>query len=425
MTYKKNAMPLVSVVMPSLNQVQFLEAAVRSVLEQDYPNLELIVADGMSTDGSLELLMQLQAEYGERLRWSSQHDGGAAQALNHAIGQAQGDVLGWLNSDDLYAPEAVARAIAHFEKHPNHQMVYGEGQHINVADEVLGNYPTKPPSTPLDVFANGSFICQPTVFMRREALAQVGALDAMIRTAFDFDLFVRFFKRYPRQIGLVRRVQAFSRLHTACMTQRLRRQVALDGMHVVAKELGTVPEHWFWTHVDEMCASYPLGPDALPLVKQLEAFLKETSAHLKPAVLKSLIERLKADWRVRLATPELYATVQPDAWVSKTLTVKYRWQGKPAAAVLVRCNAPWPVAGKIHLKVLTPNGKVQRSVLEVPDDFVLRFEVPEGEQSGCMIWTVETAQGFVPAKHDKGSTDKRKLAFQVLELSTEAQTLNA
>jgi hypothetical protein len=141
---------------------------------------------------------------------------------------------------------------------------------------------------------------------------------------------------------------------------------------------------------------------------------------VKADVLKAMVERLKADWRVRLATPELFATVQPDAWANKQLTIKYRWEGKPAAAVLVRCNAPWPVAGKLRLKVLTPSGKVQRSVLDVPDDFVLRFEVPEGEQSGCMMWTVETTQGFVPAKHDKTLTDKRKLAFQVVELSTEA-----
>lgn len=420
MTKQINALPLVSVVMPSLNQAQFLEAAVRSVLEQDYPHVELIVADGMSTDGSLELLMQLQAEYGERLRWSSQQDGGAAEALNSAIAQAQGEVVGWLNSDDMYTQGAVSRAMAHFAKHPSHQMVYGQGQHINAAGAVLGNYTTKPPSTPLDAFTDGSFICQPTVFMRREALTQVGELDASIKTAFDFDLFVRCFKRYPRQIGLVRRVQAFSRLHGACMTQRLRRQVALDGMRVVAKELGTVPEHWFWTHVDEICATYPLGPDALPLVKQLEAFLKECRAYFKPDVLKAMVERLKGDWRLRLATPELYATVQPDAWANKQLTIKYRWEGKPAAAVLVRCNAPWPVAGKLRLKVHTPSGKVQRSVLDVPDDFVLRFEVPETERSGSMMWTVETTQGFVPAKHDKTLTDKRKLAFQVLELLTEA-----
>ncbi len=419
MIKKKSARPFVSVLMPSLNQAQYLDAAVRSVLEQDYPHIELIVADGLSTDGSIELLVQRRAEYGERLRWNSQQDGGAAEALNRAIAQAHGDVVGWLNSDDMYTQGAVHRAIAHLAKHPDHQMVYGVGQHINGTGHLLGNYPTKTPSTSLNEFLDGSFICQPTVFMRREALAQVGEFEESIRTAFDFDLFVRFFKRYPKQIGMVRSVQAYSRLHPGCMTQRMRRQVALDGMRVVSKELGNVPDHWFWTHVDEICASYPLGPDAQPLVKQLEGFLKEASAFFKPEVLKALIEQLKSDWRVRLATPELFATVQPDAWAPKQLAVKYRWQGKPASAVLVRCNAPWPVAGKLRLKVLTPSGKLQHSVVEVPDDFVLRFEVPETEQSGCMVWMVEATTGFVPARHDKKSADKRKLAFQVLELSTE------
>ena len=419
MKSKLRVLPLVSVVMPSLNQVQFLEAAIKSVLGQDYSNIELIVADGMSTDGSLDVLIKLQVKYGARLRWSSQKDAGAAEALNHAIAQAKGGVVGWLNSDDLYAPGAISRAMAYFAKHPNQQMVYGAGQHINVEGEIIGKYPSKPPATTLDALANGSFICQPTVFLRREALAEVGALDVNIRTAFDFDLFVRLFKRYPRQIGMIRNVQASSRLHTACMTQRLRRNVALDGMRVVAKEIGTVPVHWFWTHIDEMCASYPLGEDALPLTKQLEAFLKEAKSFYKMEPLKSIVEALKVDARFRLAKPNLFATVQPDGWVGKQVIVKYRWEGKPATAVLVKCNAPWPIAGKLQFRIVTPSGEIQRSAIEVPDDFVLRFEVPETEQSGCMMWVVKTAQGFVPAKQDVKSKDRRKLAFQILGLGLE------
>jgi glycosyltransferase involved in cell wall biosynthesis len=378
----------------------------------------------MSTDGTLDVLIKLQAKYGARLRWSSQKDGGAAEALNHAIAQTNGEVVGWLNSDDLYAPGAISRAMAYFAKRPNQQMIYGAGQHIDFEGNLIGKYPSKPPSTTLDAFADGSFICQPTVFMRREALAEVGPLEVNIRTAFDFELFVRFFKRYPRQIGMVRNVQAYSRLHSACMTQRLRRQVALDGMRVVAKEIGTVPTHWFWTHIDEMCASYPLGEDELPLTKQLEAFLKEARAYYKVDALKAIVEGLKVDARFRLAKPNLFATVQPDGWVGKQVVVKYRWEGKPAAAVLVKCNAPWPVAGKLQLRIVTPSGEVQRSAIEVPDDFVLRFEVPETEQSGCMMWVIKTAQGFVPAKHDSKSKDRRKLAFQVLGIALEASEGN-
>jgi glycosyltransferase involved in cell wall biosynthesis len=420
MNKKVHSAPLVSVVMPSLNQMYFIEAAISCVFEQNYANIELIVADGMSTDGTLEVLIKLQAKYGARLRWTSQRDGGAADALNHALAQANGEVVGWLNSDDLYVPGAISRAMAYFVKHPKHQMVYGQGQHIDAAGKLLGNYPSKPPSTSLEAFANGSFICQPTVFMRREALTQVGALDTSIRTAFDFDLFVRFFKRFPNQIGMIKSVQASSRLHSACMTQRLRRQVALDGMRVVAKEIGTVPVHWFWTHIDEMCASYPLGEDAQPLTKQLEVFLKEAKSFYKMEALKAIVEALKVDARFRLAKPNLFATVQPDGWVSKRVIVKYRWEGKPAAAVLVKCSAPWPVAGNLQLRIVTPTGEVQRSSIEVPDDFVLRFEIPETEQSGCMVWVVKSAQGFVPAQHDDKSKDRRKLAFQVLGIGLEA-----
>ena len=106
MPTKKNTniyRPLVSVVMPSLNQVQFIEIAVRSILEQAYASIELIVVDGQSTDGTVELLCKLQKEFVTQLQWVSQKDSGPAQALNTAISLANGQVVGWLNSDDLWS----------------------------------------------------------------------------------------------------------------------------------------------------------------------------------------------------------------------------------------------------------------------------------------------------------------------------------
>ena len=112
-----------AIVMPTLNQSAFLETAVRSVLEQDYPHVELIVVDGLSTDGTFELLVKLQREYGKRLRWVSQKDTGPAQAINTALGLAQGDIIGWLNSDDMYAQGAVRRAVNFFKKQKSAQLV--------------------------------------------------------------------------------------------------------------------------------------------------------------------------------------------------------------------------------------------------------------------------------------------------------------
>ena len=406
--------------MPCLNQVNYLIDSVKSILDQNFINLDLIVIDGQSNDGSQALLTKLQSEYPYKLRWLSLRDSGPAQALNTAISMSRGDIIGWLNSDDLYASKAIAYAVAHFEKNLNHQMVYGLAQHVDAAGFPLGAYPTKPPSTHIDEFANGSFICQPTVFMRKAALDLVGPLDESLKTAFDFDLWLRFFKRFPGQIGLIRRIQACSRLHEACLTQRQRQTVALEGMQVLARHLNHVPLHWFHTHLDEMCAAYPLGPNQEPLIKQLEAFIKAAKPYLAAKDLQVLSDQLRSDYRLILSKPGLAVTVQQDGWVSREVSVKYRWEGKPASAVLLRCVANWPVSGKMRLKFRPPSGEVLTSTIEVPDEFVLRLEVPPTDKSGAMIWRIETAQSFVPSKHDATSTDKRRLSFRVLELSTEA-----
>ncbi|MCX7144138.1 MAG: glycosyltransferase [Proteobacteria bacterium] len=132
-------MALVSVVMPSLNQVKFIDTAIDSVLGQDYPNIELIVADGGSDDGTVELLKARQTGDG-RLRWSSQPDSGPAAAVNGALAQVRGTVVGWLNSDDVYAPGAVRRAVDALEANPNWLMVYGHGQHVDGEGKALDDY---------------------------------------------------------------------------------------------------------------------------------------------------------------------------------------------------------------------------------------------------------------------------------------------
>jgi hypothetical protein len=412
-------MILVSLLMPTLNQSAYLEIAVRSVLEQDYPHLELIVVDGLSTDGTLELLVKLQREYGKRLRWVSQKDTGTSQAVNTALGLAQGDIIGWLNSDDMYAQGAVRRAVNFFKKQKTAQLVYGLAEHVDARGSFLGRYPTKSPSTPVSEFSDGCFICQPTVFMRRSALEEVGLLDESIKTAFDFELWLRFFKRYPKQIGIVRQVQAYSRLHAACLTQKERRQVALDAMAVLSRHFKEVPLHWIWTHADELCEQYPFGLDKRPLLQQIETFVTEAKPYLTANQLKNLVGELRSDRRLAVSKAGLMATIQPDGWVSKSVFIKCQWNAKTPKAILVRCNAPWPVAGKLHLKITLPSGVIQFNRIDAPDNFILRLEIPESEKGGCMIWAIETRNGFVPAKHDRKSTDRRKLAFQILELAPE------
>ncbi|HZU87535.1 MAG TPA: glycosyltransferase family 2 protein, partial [Anaerolineaceae bacterium] len=130
--------PLVSIVTPSYNQARYLEATLRSVLEQDYPNLEYIVVDGGSTDGSREIIQK----YASRLAWwVSEKDRGQTDAINKGFSRAHGEILAWLNSDDTYQPGAIRQAVEALQNHPRAGMVYADTNFIDAADNVIGKFP--------------------------------------------------------------------------------------------------------------------------------------------------------------------------------------------------------------------------------------------------------------------------------------------
>ncbi len=279
--------PLVSIVMPSLNQAAFIAAAVESVLSQSYPQLELIVADGGSTDGTQAWLAQRQTQ-DARLRWFSEPDTGPAEALNKAMRQAKGTLIGWLNSDDLYTPGAVQRAVQALQERGECLMVYGQGEHIDASGAVLGLYPTLAPPTASSEFAKGCFICQPTVFFRRTMWLLLGKFDEELRTAFDFDYWLRAFARFSDRIGFVDAVQAQSRLHPECITLRLRRTVILEGMQLLARHLGHAPKEWLLTYVNQLLALPPGERDIGDLKAHVDQTLAVAKPWLRPADLLAL-----------------------------------------------------------------------------------------------------------------------------------------
>ena len=116
--------PRITIVTPSFNQGQYIEAAIRSVLRQEYPNLEYIILDGGSTDESVSVI-ERYAPY--LAHWASAADDGPAQAINRGLARATGDILGWLNADDLYLPGALWAAAEALARQPDAALVYGEG----------------------------------------------------------------------------------------------------------------------------------------------------------------------------------------------------------------------------------------------------------------------------------------------------------
>lgn len=405
--------PPVSVVMPSLDQAAWLPAAVESVFAQGVDGLELVVVDGGSTDGSLDLLADL-AERHPGLRWTSAPDGGPAEAVNRGVALARSAVIGWLNADDLYAPGALARALAHLAARPDDVMVYGEGEHVDAAGQAIARYPTRPPAEVLQAAVDGCPICQPTAVFRRDAFLALGGLDTGLRTAFDFDLWLRLFKAHPGRIGHVATLQARTRMHGATITTRLRQLVALEGLQVLHRHLGVAPPHWLLTHVDELCAQHPFHAEPRALGEACRQLLEAAAPWLSAADAEALRRRLDADRRLQLATPRLHATVHPDGWAGPTLDVRWWQPAAPLPSVLLRCRHAGPTGGPLRLRVSAPDGSVQAVEVRAPGPFDLLLAPPTVAPDARLIYRVRCEAGdFVPADCEPGSADRRRLAFQV------------
>jgi glycosyltransferase involved in cell wall biosynthesis len=174
------ALPLVTIVSPSYNQARFLEATLRSVLEQDYPSIEYLVVDGASTDGSVEIIRR----YANRLTWwISEKDSGQPEAINKGLLRARGEFVGWLNSDDIYLPGAVSAAVKVFQSHPEAGLVYGDALAIDTDGKPF-NLMRARQYTLAELMAF-NIICQPAAFMRRSVLEEVGYLNPAYHLLMD------------------------------------------------------------------------------------------------------------------------------------------------------------------------------------------------------------------------------------------------
>lgn len=188
--------PLVSVVMPSYQQVRFLEEAARSVLDQAGVAVELIVMDPGSTDGSRELLLRLQAEYGENLRLVFEPDAGQSDAINKGLALARGEILCWLNSDDRLRPGTLAR-VAPFLRKGEPAWLYGQAGIIDADGRPLFGFIAAYKNWRGRRFSiykllTEDFIAQMSVFWNRSMQERAGGLDVQRHLDMDYDLWLRF-----------------------------------------------------------------------------------------------------------------------------------------------------------------------------------------------------------------------------------------
>jgi len=185
-------LPKITIVTPSFNQAKFLERTILSVLNQNYPNLEYIIIDGGSTDGSVEIIKK----YEKKLAWwVSEKDRGQAEAINKGLKRATGDWVAWQNSDDVYFDDVFFNLIECVKKNPTAGMIIANLMLIDEKDKSLRDICYVRP-TYNSVLAEGMVLCNQAAFWKRDIHDDIGYLDERFHYSFDFEWFLRLLKKY-------------------------------------------------------------------------------------------------------------------------------------------------------------------------------------------------------------------------------------
>jgi glycosyltransferase involved in cell wall biosynthesis len=228
--------PKISIVTPSLNQGQFIQRTIESVLSQDYPNLEYLVMDGGSTDNTLDVL----ASYSERLKWVSEKDEGQTHAINKGLGQATGDIVAYLNADDLLLPGALHAVARVFTMDPTAVWVTGKCRIIDETNREIRGLITAYKNFWLSIHSRPAllvmdYISQPATFWRAGILTRVGLLDESLHYVMDYDYWLKLYAESP-PVFIPEYLAAF-RLHTQSKTTA---KTSMEGARQYCEEESTV-----------------------------------------------------------------------------------------------------------------------------------------------------------------------------------------
>lgn len=289
-------LPKISIITPSYNQGQYIDETIKSVLDQDYPNIEYIVVDGGSNDKTVEILKS----YGKTINWISEKDNGQTDAIKKGFEMSTGELIAWLNSDDVYLPGAVSRAVDFLRNHPEVALVYGKSYYIDSQGKRVGEYPTGPFDPKL--LPEFNFISQPSVFFRREAYISVGGLDADLHYSMDYDLWSRLSKEYV--LEYIEDYLSLYRLHGESKTVAERHQLdnSKETLELTLKNFGRAPANRVYLYCFLMLKKYlpfsagriPLLTVPLALVWTIAKFLRLNRGIIRREDLRALsLENLK------------------------------------------------------------------------------------------------------------------------------------
>jgi glycosyltransferase involved in cell wall biosynthesis len=263
----------ISIITPSYNQGQFIERTLQSVASQTGAEIEHVVFDGGSTDNTVDVLKAFQPP----VRWVSKKDKGQTDAVNQGIRATDGEIIGWLNSDDIYYPGAIARVVKYFEENPSVDVVYGMADHIDLEDHAFESYPSE--SWNFERLKETCFICQPALFFRRRVVEQFGLLDESLNYCMDYEYWLRLGKGGLRFAYLEEKL-AGSRLYADNKTLGARVKVHREINDMMKSLLGKVPDRWLFNYAHAVVEKQ-VSREANPGLFSMQIALRSIAAALK------------------------------------------------------------------------------------------------------------------------------------------------
>lgn len=264
-------LPKISIITPSFNQARFLEETIISVLNQNYLNLEYIIIDGGSTDGSVEIIKKYEKHLAY---WISEKDNGQSEAINKGLKKSSGEIVAWLNSDDLYFQDTFSTVAKVFTENPDVDLIYGDVENF-YSDGRTESYINKM-FEPND-FLSRVAIHQPSVFWRKKIHEETGYLDETLHYLMDYDLWMRFFFNY-KSIKVNKPLAGF-RIHDASKTSSNPRELYLEYRKILSRFFNSWDEQIILSQLRELGIylndenkKYHFKPNNLSLLKALNIY---------------------------------------------------------------------------------------------------------------------------------------------------------
>ena len=228
----------IAIITPSYNQGEFIEETINSVLAQNIDNIDYLIVDGSSTDKTIDILNK----YRDKIRFISEPDKGQTDAVNKGIQMTNSEIIGWINSDDLYYPGTLQKVREFFLNNPEVDFLYGNANHIDRQGSFMEPYPNKP-WDPLWL-REQCFICQPAAFFRRSLVEKCGFLNEKLHYCMDYEYWLRLSQNNNVKVAHLPEILAASRLYPETKTMGSRFNVAKEINQMQKKILGKVSDSW-------------------------------------------------------------------------------------------------------------------------------------------------------------------------------------